>query len=207
MKLTGSRTSGDDDFFSDWDFFIDSAADFDRIFKLLDRALVWRLQSQGEQNMLTVVGPKGEIFKFSGQKTQFKQMWERIEQPRTHEDLHLYWILAFQQLKVLYREYDLLAEIGLERLAGLMRDIYLKRAADVAEYKSTYSYRLMRLKLADCKEKISAVTGLPYRNPAERLVKIQSMNQLVQSISPPDFKQLSEIFEVRTKWLAEHSVV
>ena len=104
MKLTGSRTSGDDDFFSDWDFFIDSAADFDRIYKLLNRALVWRLQSQGEHNMLTVVGPKGEIFKFNGQRTQFKQMWERIQKPRKHEDLHNYWILAFQHLKVLYRD-------------------------------------------------------------------------------------------------------
>lgn len=206
MKLTGSRTSGDDDFFSDWDFFIDSAADFDRIFKLLDRALVWRFQSQGEQNMLTVVGPKGEIFKFSGPQIQFKQMWERVNQSRLHEDLHHYWILAFQQLKVLYRDYDLLAEIGLERLAGLMRDIYLKRAADVAEYKSAYSYRLMRLKLAECTAKISEVTGLPYRTPGERLHKIRQMNHLVLTISPEEFGTLAEVFEIRTKWLKEQNV-
>lgn len=206
MKLIGSRTSGDDDFFSDWDFYIDSAADFDRIYKLLDRALVWKLQNQGELNRLTVVGPKGEIFKFSGPCNQFKQMWERIQFPRTHEDLHHYWILAFQQLKVLYREYDLLAEIGLERLAGLMRDIYLKRAADVAEYKSTFSYREMRLKLADCQEKISAVSGLPYRTGPERLHKMQQMNALIQTISPEEFYSLGNIFDVRTKWLAEQAV-
>lgn len=207
MKLLGSRTSGDDDFFSDWDFYIDSAADFDRIYKLLDRALVWRLQYQGESNMLTVVGPKGEIFKFSGPRNQFKHMWERIQYSRTHEDLHHYWILAFQQLKVLYREYDLLAEIGLERLSGLMRDIYLKRAADVAEYKSTFSYREMRLKVADCQEKISVVTGLPYRTAGERLHKIREMNALIQTISPDEFFSMANIFEVRTKWLAEQAVV
>ena len=59
MDLTGSRTSGHDDFFSDWDFLVDSVDDFDRIFKLLERALVWRISGDKGQKLLTVVGPKG----------------------------------------------------------------------------------------------------------------------------------------------------
>ena len=74
MKLTGSRTSDNDDFFSDWDFIVEQVDDFDQIFKLLDRALVWRLHSRGEQNILTVVGPKGEIFKFNGSRTEYEEV-------------------------------------------------------------------------------------------------------------------------------------
>ena len=108
---------------------------------------------------------------------------------------------------MLYREYDLLAEIGLERLASLLRDIYLRRAADVAEYKSTFSYRQMRLRVADCREKLSAVTGLPYRTADERLHKIRQMNGLIQTISPDEFLSMADVFEVRTKWLGEQAAV
>ena len=203
MKLTGSRTSDNDDFFSDWDFIVEQVDDFDQIFKLLDRALVWRLHSRGEQNILTVVGPKGEIFKFNGPRTKYKDEWERIEEQIADAELHYYWILAFQYLKVLHRNYELLAEVGIERLTGLLRDIYLQRSVNIFEYKSTYSYRAVRNQLADSAKQLSAVTGLSYQTSAERLKKIRQMNHLIDSVSPKAFKKASKIFEGKIRWLEQ----
>lgn len=201
MKLTGSRTSDNDDFFSDWDFFIETADDFGQIFKLLDRVLVWRLHSRGEQNVLTVVGPKGEIFKFSGLRSKYRAQWGRIEARIENAELHYYWILAFQYLKTLYRNYDLLAEVGIERLTGQLRDIYLQRSVDVIEYKSTYSYKAVRTRLAEGAGHLSVVTGLPYRSTAERVHKIRQMNSLIDSISPQRFKRVLKVFEGKIKWV------
>ncbi|MFK7805957.1 MAG: hypothetical protein AB8G95_30280 [Anaerolineae bacterium] len=203
MKLTGSRSSDNEDFFSDWDFVIDTAGDFGQIYKLLDRALVWRLHSRGEQSVLTAVGPKGEIFKFSGSRSKFIDQWGKIESKIADAELHYYWILAFQYLKTLHRNYDLLAEVGIERLTGLLRDIYLQRSVDVVEYKSTYSYKAVRVRLAESANQLSVVTGLPYRSTAERLKKLRQMNHLIDSVSPKGFQAASKAFEGKLQWLEE----
>lgn len=206
MELTGSRSSDNDDFFSDWDFVVDTTKDFGQIFKLLDRALVWRLHSRGEQSVLTVVGPKGEIFKFSGNRSEFKNQWERIESKTADAELHYYWILAFQYLKTLHRNYDLLAEVGIERLTGLLRDIYLQRSVNIVEYKSAYSYKAVRTRLAESAEQLSVVTGLPYRSSAERLKKLRQMNFLIESVSPKGFQAASKAFEGKLQWLEKPEV-
>jgi hypothetical protein len=200
MELTGSRTSGNDDFFSDWDFVVDSADDFGQIYRLLKRALVWRLHVQGDQNVLTVIGPKGEIFKFVGLKNQLLADWGKVESliadaDLQHPELHDYWIQAFQFLKTLHRNYGLLSEVGIEHLTGQLRDIYLQHVIDVVDYKSTYSYRIVKDHLAESSASLSNITGLPYRTTAERLTKIRQMNQLIDSVSPNGFNVVSKVFE------------
>ncbi|MEM8856766.1 MAG: hypothetical protein AAGD96_00500 [Chloroflexota bacterium] len=203
MELTGSRTSGHDDYFSDWDFLINSDRDFKRMYQLLERALVWRLNGDKDRKLLTVVGPKGEIFKFSGPKMNYLNEWAKIESQIQYPDYHYYWVLAFQQLKVIHREYDLLIELGLERLVGLLRDIYLKRIVDVASYKDSYSYKKVRENLEQSKVVLSAVTGLPYHTEEEQTEKLLKMNELIDSIAPERFEKASHIFESRLRFLKQ----
>ena len=205
MELTGSRTSGNDDYFSDWDFLIDSRRDFRRIYQLLERALVWRLNGDRERKLLTVVGPKGEIFKFGGAKAPFIEEWSKIEKQTRYPDFHYYWVLAFLQLKVMHREYDLLVEVGIERLVGLMRDIYLKRTVDIAIYKDSYSYREVRENLEEARKVLSAVTGLPYQTEAQQIEKLLKMNEIIDSIAPEEFHSVAQAFESKLKFLKQET--
>ncbi|MEM9777209.1 MAG: hypothetical protein AAF902_21700 [Chloroflexota bacterium] len=205
MELTGSRTSGNDDFFSDWDFLIDSRRDFRRIYQLLERALVWRLNGDRERKLLTVVGPKGEIFKFGGSKASFVEEWSKIEKLTRYPDFHYYWVLAFLQLKVMHREYDLLVEVGIERLVGLMRDIYLKRTVDIAIYKDSYSYRKVRENLEEARQVLSAVTGLPYQTEEQQIEKLLRMNEIIDSIAPDEFHSVAQAFESKLRFLKQET--
>lgn len=47
MKLLGSRASGTNDDYSDWDHAIEGAEDFPALKKATDDALCWRVQKLG----------------------------------------------------------------------------------------------------------------------------------------------------------------
>ena len=197
MKLVGSRATNEFDIFSDWDFHIDSEQDFEQIASRLTEAVAWSIVKRGNLCIVTVIDPSGTMWDFSGNYEQHRSGWERLGTPSPQDrPVYDYWILALKNLKGMYRGFNEFVSVGIEMSTGLARDIYLGRQYGLYNFKNFYAYKQIA-HIVEADDRLSQVTGLVYTTAAEKLTKLQKLNELVLDVSTDVSARADHVFQLR----------
>lgn len=183
MKLVGSRSTDTFDIFSDWDFHIDSQRDFEAIASKLAVAAAWSVIRRGNLCIVTLLDRSGTLWDYSGAYDRFTTEWDALGTPASSDQpIYDYWIMAFKNLKGIYRGFNAFVSLGIEMSTGLARDLYLQRQYNIAHYKNFFAYKQVA-HLVEADQHLKQVAGLPYATANEQLLKLAALNQLILSVS------------------------
>ncbi len=181
MQLMGSRLTRTDDPFSDWDYLVESEADFEEMSARSDSAIVSILYDKGPLRILTLIDGEGTLWDFTGSHAAFPEHWDRLAASLTDKDLNDYWVIAFKVLKAVYRDHPILADLGLELAVSAARDLYMDRRYNTRNYKDFFAFKTVATQLAS-DQTLSRVTGMAYATRAEKLLKIDALADLVAGL-------------------------
>lgn len=203
MKLLGSRASGTNDDYSDWDHSIEGAGDFATLQPILDDALCWRVQKLGPLMVLTLITPEFALHDYTDESGACEAEWEEIQARESDMRVATFWILAFKHLKAIYREYWLLLDCGIELSAQIVRDTFVETHFGTPHYKDFFAHKRLGDGVAERCAPLFAATGLPTRTRTERIDKLRALNALYASLTPGPSETLRAGAEARLLALRE----